>query len=770
MRSNSEGIDVGAPRNGSAADRLRSAPWWAVLVAAAVLAYLGGLVLSFGLPEYPAWFRYGRLRLVCCLVGAVAVAVAAVVLRPSARAPWFFLSLMCLGYALRPVDDLFLGGGQNWSGQGGYVLFYVVVESVGMCAALALFVRHRRRARAGPTMLEIAGLLCVFLAYELHAAIIPPWTLLSFSPSFQVAMALVVPVGRALALTLMLVLVLGDRIPGTAFRLLIIGLACTVLPNAIGPALPRDLDNAVWGVLVDAIPLLTLLTAAAAWHPSMRRLTEPAPDQIDPGLSLQRLALIGALFFLPVVGLLTGPAPALGEVVAIVALLAAGTFILLFRSRLAVTAQQAAERHSYQRAVTDQLTGLYNRIGLLERMRDSPRPQGVVVLDLERFKSLNDVHGPAAGDRILQIVAERIRDVAPDRVAARLGGDDFAVVFDDVGGDLVAIGDRLAADLHQGLTTPLDLNGLTLHLGVCLGLAAGLGSDESFEETLGRAAIAAKGAAGRRGPAPVWFTDRMDRDQHRNAAVLEALHSADPGLSLAYQAQVRMSDGLPIGAEALARMQHPTLGAVGPAEFIPLAEQNGLILRVGRIVIDQVVAELTELADRLPPDFTVSVNLSPVQLDTDRQHGPVPQLLAVDPAVRRHLAVEITESALAGDLARAAVHELATAGYRICLDDFGTAYSSLQFLSRLPVGELKLDRSFISAMHRSTTDRIMVRQLISLAQALSIAVVAEGVEDEDQAMALRAMSCDIGQGYLWDRPAPGLARVLAAIDSFDPTV
>lgn len=768
MRPDAEGTVVGEPRSQTVPDRLHVGPWWAVFLVGAVLSYLAGLVVSYGHAEYPAWFHYGWIRLGCCLVGAVAVAVAAVVLRPSARAPWFFLSLMCLGYAFRPIDDLFLGGGANWTGQGRYVLLYVVLEAVGLCVALALFVRHRRRARAGATMLEIAGLLCVFLAYELHAAIIPPWSLLSFDQAFQIAMALVVPVGRALALTLLLVLLLGDRIPGASFRMLAIGLACTVLPNAIGPALPRDLDNAVWGVLVDAVPLLTLLTAAAAWHPTMRRLTEPAPTQVDPGLSLGRLLLIGALLFLPVVGLLTGQPPALGEVVAIVALLGAGTFILLFRSRLAVKAQQAAERRSYHRAVTDALTGLYNRVGLVERMRDSRQPLGVLVVDLERFKSLNDVHGPAAGDRILQLVADRIRAAAPRRVIARLGGDDFAVAFDDPG-DLVAIGDRLAADLHQALTRPLDLDGIVLHLGVSIGLAAGLGSDESFQETLGRAAIACKGAAGRPELAAIWFTDRMDVDQHRSTAILEELRSAEPGIHLHYQAQVRLSDGLPIGAEALARMTHPTLGPVGPAEFVPLAEHNGLILPLGRLVIDQVVAELTLLLDRLPQDFTVSINLSPIQLDTEREHGPVPQLLAVDPAVRQHLAVEITESALAGELARAAVRELSAAGYRISLDDFGTAYSSLQFLSTLPVDELKLDRSFVAAMDRSTTDRVMVRQLIALARALSLSVVAEGVEERSQAQELHAMSCDIGQGYLWDRPAAGLGRVIDIIGTFDPT-
>lgn len=740
------------------------------LAVTAVVAYVVGILLAAGLPEYPGWYHYGWVRLASCVVAAVAIVLGVIVHRPKASGPWIALAVMCLGYAFRPIDDLFLSHGDDWGYKGEYVLTYIVIEGVALCVALALFLRHRRTSLTKETMLDVAGVLCVFLAYELHTAIIPPWTLLSFSVPFQIGMALVVPIGRALALALLLTLILNDRIPGRSFGYLAVGLVCTILPNALGPNLRRDLDNAVLTVVFDAVPLMVLLVAAAAWHPTMRNLTEPVVSQAAGlGRSRARLVLIGLVLVLPLAGMVTGQPPGIAEFVAIVALLALGSFALTYRARLAMDSLVSAERTSRHRSVTDSLTGLLNRRGLIERATaagiDENGAIGVAFIDIDRFKVFNDAHGHGAGDELLRTVAARLATLDHDVVigevlVGRLGGDEFAVVFTGARETIHEQGLRLGRAVHRVFADTVDLGDHRVLVSASVGLAAWDADQEPFDELLRRADIAQYEAKSAGGGISSWFSVRMEQRAQRTAQILDALLPGRGTLDVHFQALTDMTTGRAIGAEALARLHSDRLGPIPPDEFIRIAERNGRMLELGARIISAVVGQVTDHLPLLPPDFRVAINLSPVQLDAFRDSGPIPLLLEVDPAVRRHLTLEITESALATEAGRVALQELADGGYRIALDDFGTDYSSIQYLSRLPVSVLKLDRTFVAAMDDSERDRVLLRQVIALAGALGIETVAEGVETSDQAADLIGMGCRVGQGWHFDRAQPGLVRLL----------
>lgn len=745
------------------------------LAVSAVAAYALGIVLAAGLPEYPGWYHYGWVRLSSCLVAAIAIIAGVAVHRPKAAAPWIALAVMCLGYAFRPIDDLFISHGGDWAYKGEYVLAYIVIESVAMCTALALFLHHRRTSLTRETMLDVAGVLFVFLAYELHTAIIPPWTLLSFSVPFQIGMALVVPIGRALALALLLTLILNDRIPGRSFGYLAVGLVCTILPNALGPSLPRGLDNAVLTVVFDAVPLMTLLVAAAAWHPTMRNLTAPVVSKaVGLGRSRARLILIGLVLVLPLAGMVTGQPPGIVEFIAIVALLALGSFSLTYRARLAMDSLVNAERSSRHRSVTDSLTGLLNRRGLIERATAAGVAAqgaiGVAFIDVDRFKVFNDAHGHAAGDLLLRTVAGRLatldselvsdEDAIGDVLVGRLGGDEFAVVFSGSPQTIHEQGLRLGRAIHRAFADTVDLGDHRVLVSASVGLAAWDADQEPFSELLRRADIAQYEAKSAGGGISTWFSVRMEQRALRTAHVLDALLPGRGSLEIHFQAQTELTTGRVVGTEALARLRSDRLGPIAPDEFVRVAERNGRMLELGSRIIGAVVGEVTDQLDRLPVGFHVAINLSPIQLDASRDAGPIPMLLAIDPAVRRHLTLEITESALATDTGRAALQELADHGYRIALDDFGTDYSSIQYLSKLPVSVLKLDRSFVAAMEESDRDRVLLRQVIALAGALNIETVAEGVETTAQADDLVEMGCQVGQGWLFDRAQPDLARLL----------
>jgi diguanylate cyclase len=420
---------------------------------------------------------------------------------------------------------------------------------------------------------------------------------------------------------------------------------------------------------------------------------------------------------------------------------------------------------------TDPLTGLSNRLGFTDLVDEAIRRTGsvaVLYVDLDGFKAVNDGLGHDAGDDVLRQVSARMRDAtrSSDRVA-RLGGDEFAALLPGVDADgarriadriLLALGDPLFVHAHHR----------EAHVGGSVGIAL---SEPGVDgtELVRRADIAMYSAKSAGGGRLALFTDGLEALRRERAALAEDLHHAieRDQLRLVYQPTVDLSTGRVRGVEALLRWDHPERGEVQPSQFIPIAEETGTIVALGAWVIERGVAQLATWRDEAI-DISLAVNVSARQLE---EPGFVDDLLAVldahdVPAYR--LVVELTESVLVRDLddLAARLDLLRMRGVRVAIDDFGTGYSSMSYLRRLPVDIVKIDRSFVRGVATGATESALVRSIVELAETLNIGVVAEGVEEDDQATVLRSLRCQTGQGFFWSRPvAPGaIAGLVQAAD------
>jgi diguanylate cyclase (GGDEF)-like protein len=403
----------------------------------------------------------------------------------------------------------------------------------------------------------------------------------------------------------------------------------------------------------------------------------------------------------------------------------------------------------------DPLTGLPNRQWLLERTWSAldhaerlGERAGLVLIDLDRFRSVNDTLGHLAGDRLLLQIAERLRLALPRGAeAARLGGDEFAVLLP--GCDSPTRAQRVARTLVAALGSPLDLDGLTLVLEASAGVAVFPDHAADTEGLLRRADVAMYEAKRDRSGVEVYEATRDGNTPDRLGLLGDLRRALDSGeVELHYQPKVRF-DGKVTGLEALVRWVHPERGRVSPEEFIAIAETSGLMPQLTEYVLDTALAQVARWR-KMGIDVPVAVNVSPRDVHTPGFAGAVAARLArygVPPAA---LQLEITEHVLLEDPQRAAdtLAGLAGHGVRMSLDDFGTGYSSLVHLRRLPVSELKIDRSFVARLVVDTEDAEIVRCTIDLAHSLGLLVVAEGVEDDETWERLRDMGCDAIQGWL----------------------
>ena len=411
-------------------------------------------------------------------------------------------------------------------------------------------------------------------------------------------------------------------------------------------------------------------------------------------------------------------------------------------------------------AYRDRLTGLPNRLQFRDDAQraiaqaDPARDHiAVLMLDLDRFKHVNDVLGYASGDRLLAGVAERLQQVVRDGdVVARLGGDEFALLMHDADVDMaVAVAQRITAAFEQ----PLLLDDHTVDLSAGLGIAVWPLHAADADALLSRAEVAMYAAKRRTAGAQV-YDPAVDTASALNLSLLSELRRAvdQHELRLYLQPKIAIQTGSVCGAEALVRWQHPTRGLVPPMQFIPFAEQTGFIRQLTLWMFEQAAAQQVALA--LLGVRRVSVNLS----TRDLLDLELPEKL--DAILRRHRALadgfclEITESAIMDDPQRAesTLNRLAERGYKLSIDDFGTGYSSLAYLKKLPVNELKIDKSFVMAMEKDAGDAKIVRSTIDLAHNLGLTVVAEGVENEAVLTLLHALHCDEGQGYHMSKPLP----------------
>jgi diguanylate cyclase len=436
-------------------------------------------------------------------------------------------------------------------------------------------------------------------------------------------------------------------------------------------------------------------------------------------------------------------------------------WVLLFRTvRNASRRLRASAAENARLALLDPLTGLPNRRLLNERLEravaDAYRERhhvGLLLLDIDRFKEINDSLGHDRGDQLLIQVADRLRELVRETdTVARLGGDEFAVLLTTVRS--VDDGAQFAERILGAFAQPYVIDGLVLHVDTSVGLAVLPDHADDGQSLLKRADVAMYIAkAGRRGMS-VYESER-DASSPARLIILgdlrRALDSADQ-LSVHYQPKLDLHSGRIVGLEALLRWNHPERGSVPPGDFIPIAEQTGLVHLLTRRVLELVLSQIREwLRDGW--EIQVAVNLSALNLAEPDFDQRIAELLAEYDVPARLLEFEITESAIVQDPERAAstLARIAAMGSTIALDDFGIGNTSISQLRDLPIDTLKIDRSFIVDMERAGGE-VLVKVVTDLAHEFEMVAVAEGVEEHDVAERLKALGCDLAQGFLYARP------------------
>ncbi len=538
--------------------------------------------------------------------------------------------------------------------------------------------------------------------------------------------------------------------------------------NLTDPARPRpvtsnDAFSELNGTLYATArpdPAQILITTGEPPRPGARQVTHPvrAGTQTWSLMVSPRQPLLGSVvqstpWLFLAGGLLT-------------AILVAGLVeVLARRRRYAEGLVEERTEELREAAVHDALTDLPNRKLLVDRLElalarqlRTGRDVALLFLDLDRFKLLNDSRGHAIGDQVLVTVAERLRQVVrPSDTVARFGGDEFVVVCEDVDGvgDATGLGERIA----RALDTPFTVEGGEVFLSASVGISmAGPGS--SAEELL-RDADSAMYRAKEQGRSRIEFFDEgMRTEAGVRLEVQNALHRAveRDELRLLYQPVIDLPTGRMTGVEALLRWAHPDQGILPPALFVPMAEELGLIVPIGTWVFAEAARQWVEWQRANPrtPPLTLAVNLSTRQLRDPGVVDAFRRIIEETGIEPTSVCLELTETVLMEDpfLYLQPLRDLKALGLRLALDDFGTGHASLSYLKRFPFDVLKIDRSFVRGLGRDAADRAIVRGVIDMAHALGLSVVAEGIEDREHLVELRALGCDLAQGYHFARPLP----------------
>jgi diguanylate cyclase (GGDEF)-like protein len=433
------------------------------------------------------------------------------------------------------------------------------------------------------------------------------------------------------------------------------------------------------------------------------------------------------------------------------------------------TLREAAAALDFQRT-HDGLTGLPNRTVFTNRVREllndeegAPEQLAVITLDLDRFRLINDTLGHGTGDLLLAAVATRlVRSVARAELVARGGGDEFLILI--VGAGDAELFRSTAHDVIAAFSTPFVVHDVDLHLSPSIGVAVFPTDGTSVEPLLARADEAMY-AAKRLGGRSVQF---YCKGGHASESRLDLENDLRRALNigqfeLRYQPKVQSATGLITGVEALLRWRHPTRGVVSPNDFIPIAEETGLITPIGRWVLAEACRQAAEWQRAGVPFVRIAVNVSAVQLRDSAFAADVRAELLANRLAPYSLELEVTESSVMTDAESSVriLSELSAAGVLIAVDDFGTGYSSMSYLQRLPIDYLKIDRSFVTEIASRDDARSIAHAIIMLAHALDLKAVAEGVETQEQRAVLASLGCDQLQGFFFYRPMP--ADVLEAI-------
>jgi diguanylate cyclase (GGDEF)-like protein len=667
------------------------------------------------------------------------------------RAPWLFLGLAVLAWSAGDALWSVLVADQQPPpavslADAAYLPCYPLLY-------VALVLLIRAKAAPFPASVWVDGLIgALGLGAVVVAVAYEPIISSTGRSAASVAIGMAYPVGDAVlvGLVLLAISVAGFREPTWWLIAAAGGLALTGdlgwLLEPVGVAnASADWTSMLW-------PVTALLFATAAWQ-------RPVPVrtlrlQGWPALAMPTTSVVGALAVLVVAT--RRPLPAVGVAFAVASVAGA-----LLRAVLTIHEVRAAAGSQHQ-AVTDELTGLGNRRLLLRRLdaaladratAPDGRRHALLLLDLDRFKEVNDTLGHPVGDELLRRLGPRLAAATgPGQTLARLGGDEFGLLLPDVADEAAAR--RAAEQVLDSLAKPFAVAGLTLYVSASIGIAVAPEHGEDSSTLLRCADVAMYEAKRKRRGHAVYRTrsDRHTRSRLESATVLRrALETGH--LICHYQPQLDLATQTVVGFEALARWQHPRDGLLSPAEFLALAEQTGLMTRLTDIVLAAALAECRRWRDGGHP-LQISVNLA---ASTLLDAGLVERVgAALDRAglPAAALIVEITEETLVADAGRAretlaALHRL---GVSVSIDDYGVGYSSLSYLRDLPADELKLDRSFVTALGNDPRASAIVRYTVELAHALDVAVVAEGVEDADTLQLLRQLRCDRVQGHYVAKP------------------
>ncbi len=512
--------------------------------------------------------------------------------------------------------------------------------------------------------------------------------------------------------------------------------------------------------------LAYVFAAATALHPSMRLLTEPA-QLTGLAVSRPRITLVAVALVVPAILTLRQGSGSTTDRIVLCLLMLAMTAAAVLRIVEALLAAARSEARLVHQAHHDSLTGLPNRrmmerhlTQLLEKPGIEDNHVAVLYLDIDRFKLINDTLGHSHGDALLIEVAQRLSsNVRSVDLVTRIGGDEFMIIL----GRVVSVSQALDLTnrLRECLKDPFVVAGMTFYVSASIGLAFASGDDpEATAEVLIRDADTAMYQAKDAGRDAVAVFDGSMRQRIAERVELEHdLHSALElhQLHLVYQPIIRLPSGTTIGMEALIRWTHPTHGVIPPAKFIPLAEESGMISRLGLWVIEEAVSQLAAWRRQFPEmtGLYVSVNLSGAQLHDSDIVERIADILAVNGLQGSALCLELTESVVMDDPAAAAsiLAELRELGIHIAIDDFGSEYSSLAYLKRFPATILKIDKSFVSSLDKpDNADATLIATIVAMGRALGITTVAEGVETVSQAQRLTELGCDAVQGFLYSRP------------------
>jgi len=426
-----------------------------------------------------------------------------------------------------------------------------------------------------------------------------------------------------------------------------------------------------------------------------------------------------------------------------------------------VTQEKQLEERLGHQAFHDPLTGLPNRKLFQDRvMRALARSQrhddgvAVMFIDLDNFKTVNDTFGHASGDEVIIEAGQRLQRCArTSDTAARLGGDEFALLVEGIdGAGVTALADRILDALHAD---PVELNGREVTLGASIGIAIA-GPQDGAEVVLRNADLAMYQAKHRGRGRSVRYDPEMHATVVKRFRLESRLQSAVAAgaVTVAYQPIADLRTGVVVGLEALARWHDLELGAVAPSQFIPVAEQTGLIHELGRQVVERACADLARWRAASGADAYVSVNVSPVQLDCADFRQVVARVLVDHGLEPSALVIEVTEGILLVERTRETLRDLRASGVRVAIDDFGTGFSSLGYLRQLPVDMVKIDQSFLQPVEDGLDAPEFLSAIVRLAETLHVDTVGEGVETRGQLAELQAAECGYGQGYLFARPGP----------------